>query len=240
MAPVVPWADVYPVGAPPRSSAAFSRDPNEAHVLVTAPIHPGSHVLEVGCSTGYITEVLVKERGCTVVGVEPNVTAAALTRRKLAVEVFEPTGELADLPDRYLEAFDVVLCADVVEHVSDPAAFLRHLLGFLKPDGRLMLSIPNIAHWSIRWSLLRGRFDYQSTGILAADHLRFFTESSLRRLLDELGLEPHSIRHAAGTWIPQYRLLRRLKICSRIVPPLAVRFPKVFAVQFVVEAARRA
>jgi len=72
-----PWTDLYPAGLP-RSGERFMDDPYESHVLVTAPIKPGEHVLEVGCSTGYITEFLVKKRGCAVVGIETNAEAAAM------------------------------------------------------------------------------------------------------------------------------------------------------------------
>lgn len=236
---MIAWTDLYPDGTAPRSSERFNPDPLEAHVLVTAPIRPREHVLDVGCSTGYIAEYLTKVRGCTVVGLEANEVAAAMTRALIGVPVFEPNGEAPDLPPEYEQSFDVILCADVIEHVRDPAHFLRDLLRYLKPDGRVMISTPNIAHWTCRVLLLRGRFEYEPQGILAADHLRFFTRDSLLRLLREVGLQPRSLRYSAGGWLPQYghvilRPLRRPPLLGSLVN----LWPTMFGLQFIVEAAR--
>ena len=236
---MIAWTDLYPDGTTPRSSERFNPDPLEAHALVTAPIATGERVLEVGCSTGYITEHLTKVRGCTVVGLETNKVAAAMTRARAGVLVFEPTGDTPELPSEYTQYFDVVLCADVIEHVSHPARFLRDLLRYLKPSGRVMISTPNVAHWTCRALLLRGRFEYEAQGILAADHLRFFTQDSLLRLLREVGLEPQSLRYSAGGWLPQYShpLLRPLRRPS-VLKGLVDRWPTLFGVQFIVEATR--
>ena len=236
---MVDWTHFYPEGLP-RSSDRFNPDPMEAHRLVVATIRAGESILEVGCSTGYVSEYLTKTLGCRVTAIETNPFAAATTRARVGIPVIEPASEMAELPMECAQTFDVILCADVIEHVSDPARFLRHLLRYLRPEGRVIISTPNVAHWTSRWLLLRGRFDYEEQGIRAADHLRFFTRSSLIRLLSEVGLEPRSMRYSAGRWLPQYdrRILRPLRRRA-VLAALIRRWPTLFGLQFVVEAMRR-
>ncbi len=85
--------------------------------------------------------------------------------------------------------FDLILFADVLEHVADPLAVLRRLLGYLTDDGHVLVSLPNVAAWTVRLGLLAGRFDYRPSGILDDTHLRFFTRDSARRLLEDAGLD---------------------------------------------------
>jgi hypothetical protein len=86
------------------------------------------------------------------------------------------------------ERFDVIVAADVLEHLRDPPATLRALRPFLKPEGWFVVSLPNVAHASVRLALLEGRFDYQDLGLLDRTHLRFFTHESIARLFDEADL----------------------------------------------------
>ena len=85
-------------------------------------------------------------------------------------------------------AYDAIVLADVIEHLRAPENVLRGLLPKLSPSGRIVLSVPNVAHWSVRLSLLRGRFRYEETGLLDRTHLRFFTRETLRELIGNVGL----------------------------------------------------
>jgi SAM-dependent methyltransferase len=86
------------------------------------------------------------------------------------------------------EHFDAIVFADVLEHLPDPIGTLRGYLRFLAPGGVVLVSVPNVAVWNVRASLLLGRFSYTSTGTLDRTHLRFFTRASLIRALTEAGL----------------------------------------------------
>jgi len=228
------WTDLYTAGLP-RSSESLNRDPSEAHMLATATIQAGERVLEVGCSTGYISEFLVKERGCRVVALEINHAAAVVTRERTGIEVIEPRGDDPNLPNEYDAAFDVILCADVIEHTQNPAAFLRQLLRYLHPEGRMILSVPNVAHWTCRWKLLCGRFEYEPVGIMAGEHLRFFTRDSLSRLLTDVGLEARSMRYSFGGWIYEGRAGRLLRQHTNRLAAMVNGWPTLFAVQFIIE-----
>src|SRR5688572_16060917 len=151
-----------------------------SHRLVLEEVPEGSRVLDVGCATGYLATALA-ERGCSVVGVEADPAAAAQARGR-GVEVVEGDVEdpavLARLP---ADAGAIVL-ADVLEHLRDPWSVLSELRGHLAPDGVVVASVPNIAHWTARRALARGRFPYAEHGLFDRTHLRFFTRASAHEL----------------------------------------------------------
>ena len=85
------------------------------------------------------------------------------------------------------ERFDVVLMLDVLEHLPDPAAVLRGVGSVLASGGWGVISLPNVAHVSVRLSLLSGRFAYSDVGLLDRTHLRFFDRAGVDQLLHEAG-----------------------------------------------------
>ena len=98
---------------------------------------------------------------------------------------------IADLADGIPPAagrdFDIVLAADVIEHVAEPGALLAAIRTIVLPSSVLLVSVPNFAHWYPRLRVAAGRFDYDRRGILDRGHLRFFTRRSLRRIAEESG-----------------------------------------------------
>ena len=116
-------------------------------------------------------------------------------KRLVAVEVDEGARQaVAQIYDEVLadiaplvgrEQFDVVLLLDVLEHMVDPFSFLRSLSPLLAPGAQVVVSVPNVAHWSVRFPLLFcGSFEYVSRGILDKTHLQFFTRKRFRQLLE--------------------------------------------------------
>lgn len=98
------------------------------------------------------------------------------------------------------EKFDTVLMLDVLEHMPAPEDFLKELLPLLRSGGKLLISVPNVAHWAIRLMLLAGYFDYMERGPLDKTHLRFFTVRTLAKMLANY---------------PEFKLTR---ICGSVVP----------------------
>ncbi|MBI4952857.1 MAG: class I SAM-dependent methyltransferase [Myxococcales bacterium] len=146
----------------------------------------GARVLELGCATGYIGDILMRQKGCKVVGVELDAKAAVEARgRGLDVRV----GSLEDAAFRRSIAgpFDLVMATDVLEHLSDPDAVLADIDRWVAREGRVIVAVPNVAVWSMRVALLRGLFEYEETGLLDRTHLRFFTRDTLRRLVTAQG-----------------------------------------------------
>ncbi|MBU0734196.1 MAG: class I SAM-dependent methyltransferase, partial [Proteobacteria bacterium] len=83
--------------------------------------------------------------------------------------------------------FDLVNCGDILEHLRDPWAMLNRIHSLLRDEGYLVMSVPNVGHWSIVRNLMRGAFQYIPSGLLCATHLRWFTESSIRKALEKAG-----------------------------------------------------
>jgi SAM-dependent methyltransferase len=145
----------------------------------------GRKVLEVGCHTGFFS-ALLRGQGCSVVGVELNPDAAALAAA-VVDELITANIEDASTWERVPWDLDVALFIDVLEHLVDPWRALRRTREHLGPQGRVLASLPNVACWSIRRELLRGRFVPPETGLYDPSHLRFFTLNDARQLLEDAG-----------------------------------------------------
>lgn len=160
---------------------------NNSHAFALNFIGYNKSVLEVGCSTGYLTKVMV-ERGCNVVGIELDPDAAENAERwaeRVVVGNIDEGDVWNYVKD---EAFDVVVLGDVLEHLRDPLASLRQAVRKIKPTGYVVTSLPNVAHGDVRIALLQGRFRYANTGLLDKTHMRFFTLETIRELMSQAGL----------------------------------------------------
>ncbi len=95
-------------------------------------------------------------------------------------------GDIEKLQLPYEENFfDVILFADVLEHLVDPSAVIKKIKPFLKKDGVVIASIPNIRNWRIMYEILiNGNFKYTNEGILDRTHLRFFTKKNIIDLFE--------------------------------------------------------
>jgi SAM-dependent methyltransferase len=142
-------------------------------------------ILDVGCATGYLGKEL-KLKGNKVIGLEISEKAAEEAKRDLD-EVIIGNIEEIDLPfsEKY---FDVIICADVLEHLFDPKNILIKLRKYLKDDGEMLVVIPNIAYWAIRLQMLLGKFEYEEQGILDNGHIRLYTYKTAKELVGEAGL----------------------------------------------------
>jgi SAM-dependent methyltransferase len=143
-----------------------------------------SRVLEVGCGSGATLGWLRQEHHAVhTVGIEI-AEAAAEKARSFADNVFCLDFERHDLPGG-AQKFDLILCLDVLEHMVDPWAVVDRLAKqYLEVGGSLIVSLPNVRHYSVVLPLLLGgRWDYEDAGLLDRTHLRFFTKASAKALL---------------------------------------------------------
>jgi 2-polyprenyl-3-methyl-5-hydroxy-6-metoxy-1,4-benzoquinol methylase len=144
---------------------------------------PASSVLDVGCFDGRFA-AHVRRLGHRVVGVDrvehPGVRSAVSEFH--AADLNEP------LPSELHTSFDVIVAADVHEHVAEPNELLGALRDRLSGDGEILVSIPSISHWYPRGRIMAGRFDYDQRGPLDRGHLRFFTRRTMERMFAECGL----------------------------------------------------
>lgn len=146
---------------------------------------PGATVLDLGCGSGALGQYLLETRQCTVDGLTWSEAEAAHARphyRRVVVANLE-TCDLSETFEHH--TYDVIVCADVLEHLSQPKRVLDACRQLLKSGGQLLTSVPNAGYAGLVAELLRGEFRYREEGLLDRTHLRFFTRRSLSRFLGE-------------------------------------------------------
>jgi glycosyltransferase involved in cell wall biosynthesis len=184
-------------------------------------------VLDIGCSRNELGRAL-RQAGHRVTGIDerpPPFELDAFHRADLA------KGLLDTLPER----FDIVLMSDVLEHVKHPDRLLKQACSHLAEGGKILLSLPNVVHWSIRTAMAFGKFDYTNKGILDRSHLRFFTRETARRLFREAGLRVTEERSTPVPWenVVSGGVLRDL--LEKADHLLGELDPNLFAYQYVYE-----
>jgi 2-polyprenyl-3-methyl-5-hydroxy-6-metoxy-1,4-benzoquinol methylase len=197
--------------------------------FVAARIPLNTSVLDVGCATGLLgCELRGNGSTARIVGIDGN-AAAAEKAKPYYDAVIVCDLEKPDIAALGSDCFDVIVCADVLEHLRCPVALLHQLTPFLAPRGRFLVSVPNVAFIQTRLSLLFGRFHYQKGGgIMDHEHLRFYTRATLKQMLEEAGLSVLSLRG--------YNLVRRRYVFLKMLGRLS---PCLFCIQFLAEAGRR-
>lgn len=147
-------------------------------------------VLELGCGGG-ATLAWLKESGRArhTTGLELCAAPAAAARRRVD-RVIE--GDLdRTIGELRREHYDLVLCLDVLEHLTDPWATVRRVHELLRPGGSIVVSLPNVRHYSVVLPLLfSGTWRYEQAGIMDRTHLRFFSRAGALELLSDNGFAP--------------------------------------------------
>ena len=168
-------------------------NPNDSHFQVVELVGSGHDVLDVGCADGDVGRLL-QETGNRVSGLDRDEEAAEKARADLERVVVADLDTCSLLDHFDAASFDVVVLADVLEHLREPARALRDATELLREGGRLVLSVPNVAHGALRLALLQGRWSYTETGLLDRTHLHFFTRTSLLELVEGAGLAVDQLR----------------------------------------------
>jgi 2-polyprenyl-3-methyl-5-hydroxy-6-metoxy-1,4-benzoquinol methylase len=218
---------------------AWKEIPGSSHDLLRRRIRalpPGLRLLDLGAAGGHLGRA-VRDRCTFIAGVEPHPPSAS------AKTGYDDWREVDALhAGNWSEPFDVIVCADVLEHVLNPLRLLQSIRGWLKGNGVFLVSIPNVANISVRLALLFGRFRYADRGILDDSHVAFYTRASAEALLEEGGLriraaEPTAMPYelaapvlARAPWLYPARAFARLS---------AKAWPTLFGYQFVFEAVKK-
>ena len=214
----------------------FKHSPYSSHRQIIDYIRkPNASVLDVGCGQGLLAETLTKERGASVVGIDVVHPSRVRAQFDEYVQV-----DLENIDELKLgRTFDYVILGDVVEHLRDPVKLLKLTRRCLKPDGRLIVSTPNIANWTMRLSLLMGRFNYGPRGILDEGHLRFYTRDTLRSLIETGGFR---VLQISGTNLPFELVLESrhqhpaVRAIDETYAQCVRGWSRMFAYQFIAEA----
>jgi len=178
-------------------------------------------VLDVACCTGHMARIL-KEKGCKVVGIEIDESAGNVAKEFCKDVIIADIEAIKALPYPE-EYFDVIVYADILEHLRRPDLALRKFRPYLKRNGFCIVSFPNIARIEMRLNLLFGRFDYTEIGLLDKTHLRFFTSRTARQLIIDEGYTIEKVEYSG--------LASRVRILKLM--------PNLFAYQFIFIATRR-
>lgn len=156
--------------------------------LIAKELDPNSTVLEFGPASGRLTKYMTEKKCCQVYIVEIDEEAAAIAKKYAKDAVVGDIQEYKWLEQFEKIRFDFILFADVLEHLYDPRKVLRQASTLLKSDGKIIFSVPNIAHNSIIIDLMKNKFDYQPTGLLDETHIRFWTQEIIEEVLKECKL----------------------------------------------------
>jgi 2-polyprenyl-3-methyl-5-hydroxy-6-metoxy-1,4-benzoquinol methylase len=192
-------------------------------------------VLDMGCGEGFFAAELQKD-GNRIVGVDELPTAGehGALEQYISADLNSPQPALArELNGR---KFDRVLLLDVLEHLVRPEPLLREVPPVLKPGGRLVVSLPNVANITVRLGLLFGSFQYKDRGLLDRTHIRFFTRKSARATLEDNGWE---ILESKTTVMPLELVLGLdpvnpvMRSITGLMALVTKLFPGLFGYQFV-------
>ncbi len=156
-------------------------------------------VLDIGCAAGGTLEYLKSKGASYAVGIDIDKEAISIAEKKNLDLVFAGNVEKDKMPFPEKE-FDCIIMADILEHLYNPWEILKKMTSYLKDDGYMLLSIPNIKHYSILARLvLYDEWSYCEAGILDNTHIRFFTMKETKRMLDGAGLKIVTVKDVTST-----------------------------------------
>jgi predicted TPR repeat methyltransferase len=197
---------------------------------------PGGRLLDLGAAGGELGAA-VREQFDRTIGFEYDAGRMGELRHRFDSVVITDLETVKKLPGN---ARAVVL-ADILEHLRDATSLLRCVMGSLAADGRVFVSVPNIANITVRLGLLFGVFEYRDRGILDYTHLRFFTMRTIRREIENAGFRIVAVRGSSvpvrlivGRWMPDFLL----RIGERVLTWITRAWRSLFAYQIIVVAER--
>jgi len=175
-------------------------DKYATHVKILKLLGPNpGKVLDAGCASGYLGSYYRRLGADYLVGLELDRIAARKAKRhfnKVFVIDLNRLREIKSLPLKR-QSFDTLVCANILEHLVDPLATLKELAKYLRPNGQLIASLPNVTFFMERFKILLGKFDYDSQGgIMDNTHLKFFNRQTAIELVKNAGFEILEVDHA--------------------------------------------
>ena len=149
-------------------------------------------VLDVGCNEGFLAQL---NPDVEINGIDNNEKALSIAK-KYCKKVW-----CLDLNKNFtnkLGKYDVIILSDILEHLINPNEVLNKMTHFLKQDGEMIISLPNVANFRIRLKLLYGSFDYTEAGILDKTHFHLYTLKTARELVSQSNLYISKIKYSSN------------------------------------------
>lgn len=167
-----------------------------APAYVVRLVGSSKRVLELGCGPGSITKQLVEHGHCQVKALEqdPDAISKAAPYCEAIVQADLNSADWPQLLDG-VERFDVVVAADVLEHLYDPWTALKRMAHFVSATGYLVISLPHVGHAAVVSCLLNGDFEYRDWGLLDRTHIRFFCLKNIEKLFAQADLKIVEVKY---------------------------------------------
>ncbi len=205
--------------------------------LLANRVQAGERVLEVDCGPGVLASRM-RERGAQVEATDLSAVAVARAQAKgIAARQVDVDTEALPFPDG---SFDVVVSNSAIEHRFHHERSFDECARVLRPGGRFLLCLPNIAHWLCRWWIVCGRFPYLPHAPTDVMHLRFFTVREAAALCRARGLAVEEVDGSASLWARDFypAWLRRRRLRGAYAW-LAHHYPSLFARDFIIIARKK-
>lgn len=168
----------------------FNTSKYSTHSIINANIDTNKTVLDIGCNDGYIGKH--SDSSNTFYGLDYLQESVDKAKEVYKDAMLYDLNNLKELP--WNKKFDTLIFADVLEHVLYPDQVLDFFINnYLKKEGKVIISLPNIANWQIRLNLFFGKFDYTETGIMDKTHLHFYTFKTAKELIQKQDLSISNI-----------------------------------------------
>jgi 2-polyprenyl-3-methyl-5-hydroxy-6-metoxy-1,4-benzoquinol methylase len=151
-------------------------------------------VLDIGCGSGLLGKT-IKSANANAIVYGIDYSEAARSSASKVLDRYDALDLDSEVLPQYDSLFDLIIMGDVLEHLKRPDNLLARLHALLTPQGSVVISVPNVAHFRIRKTLLAGRFRYTDTGILDRTHLKFFTRETLYQMISSCGYTVLAEKH---------------------------------------------
>jgi SAM-dependent methyltransferase len=184
-----------------KPSYPYMEEVNEGILRQFQRLPATGRVLDVGCGRAALGEA-IRGLGWEVWGIERAGEACATARERIDRLIDASLLELDKVSEQIAATrFDALVFSDVLEHLYDPLDVLESYLRFVKPGGKVLISVPNAVVWTNRLLLCLGQVRYTDTGVMDRTHIRFFTFRTARQLVEAAGCHvdridstPHVVR----------------------------------------------
>ena len=155
-------------------------------------------VLDVGCGFGFNADYLkTRFHVNEIIGIDNKESLEKEALKRIDKFIL---GDIEKISlDKYKNYFNLIVFADVLEHLYNPWGTVAKVKECLKDDGKILVSIPNVRHFSILLNLILGKWEYKEEGLLDLTHIRFFTKQSIKAMFSMNNLRIIKMKSIMGT-----------------------------------------